>query len=225
MTEGESESSYGAVGSTTPVREGEEHERVRSISSFYDDQTKDCRTVSDVGAEKARLHEGEQEEKPGDELFLSFDNSPNEFVNGITTEKMARPTYMSLNNNEQSKSDASSSISPGSSQPRRVSFLAKPNHNEATDPDVAYDNRGYSSDMMSSTDSIRRVRAITNCSVRYHTHSEGEECNESDISQLTLNFQQNSQSTPRARRRRYTRHGTLVSDSFVNECICCCTII
>lgn len=132
---------------------------------------------------------------------------------------------MSLSNNEQSKSDASSSISPVSPQLRRVSFLAKPNHNEAADPDVAYDNRGYSSDMMSSTDSIKRVRAITNCSVRYHTHSEGEECNESDISQLTLNFQQNSQSTPRARRRMYTRHGTLVSDSFVNECICCCTII
>lgn len=225
MTEGESEKTYGAVGTTRPVREGEEHERVRSVSSFYDDQTKDHRTLSDGAAEKARLHEGEQEETPGEELFLSFDNSPNECVNGITTEKMARPTYMSLSNNEQSKCDTSSSISPVSPQPRRVSFLAEPNHNQAIDPDVAYDNRGYSSDMVSSTDSIKRVRAITHCSVRYNTHSEGEECNESDISQVTLNFQQNSQSTPRARRRRYTRHGTPVSDSFVNECICCCAII
>lgn len=226
MTEEKSESTYGAVDATQSVKEGEPQERVPSVSSFYDDETceiKDYRTKSDMAVEKTQLQEGEQEEKNRNESCLSSENAENQHnTNDVTTtEKLPRPTRVSFSNGQPASliNDAKSPISA-----RHVSFLDEANQNGTADVGVSYDNRGYSPDILSSTDSASRVRAFMNCSVHYHTHSEAEECNESEIS-LVLNLQQSSQTTPRHRRRRYTRSGAIVSDSFVNECICCCTII
>lgn len=224
MAEEKSASTYGAVGSSQPISEDEPQERVRSVDSFYRDQitaTKDHRIISDRCAENTQLHAGELEEKPSKELCLSSDTAQiHQDTDDMTTpEKLPRPTRVSFSNGKPT-TPTNEAVSPISA--RHVSFIKEANQNESTDASTAYDNRGFS-DIQSSSDSITRVRAITNGSVHYRTHSEGEECNESEIS-LALNFHQNSQTTPR-RRRRYTRHGTMVSDSFVNECICCCTII
>lgn len=222
MTEENNTRTYGAVGSTQPADDDNLEGRVRSVSSFYEDETvaaKDERTTSSVVAEKAQLRDEEQEGKPIKESPLSSDDQNRLNNDTRATEKLPRPTRVSFTN-EQPTNPAHGAVSPISA--RHVSFIQEINENEAHDPSVACDNRGFS-DMQSSSDSLTRVRAITNCSVHYQTHSEGEECNESEIS-LAWNFQQNSQTTPRRRRRYSTRHGTMVSDSFVNECICCCVI-
>ena len=210
---------YGAVGSTQPADDDNLEARVRSISSFYKDET--IAADEDETKEKAQLREEEQEGKVIKESPLSSDDQNHLHNDAKETEKLSRPTRVSFSN-EQPTVSTQGAVSPISA--RHVSFIKEINENEAHDLSVAYDNRGFS-DMQSSSDSLTRVRAITNCSVHYQTHSEGEECNESEIS-IAWNFQQNSQTTPRRRGRRYSaRHGTMVSDSFVNECICCCVIL
>lgn len=86
-------------------------------------------------------------------------------------------------------------------------------------------------------DSLSRNRSVTNTST-VHTHSEGEECNESDFSVAmslstdTITFRRRSRTgslfsnllTPR-RRRRISRPGAIVTDSYADECICCCSIL
>jgi len=228
MAEDNNTNTYGAVNSTQPVNEDKPEERVRSVDSFYEDQTietKDHRIISDTTAVKMQLHEEEQKERLKTESCLLPDIVKNQLnANDTAAEKLPRPTRVSFSK-EQPTTPTHGAISPSSA--RHVSFTDEASQNETGDSGVAYDNCGFS-DIQSSVDSITRVRAITNCSVHYQTHSEAEECNESEIS-LALNFHQNSQTTttPRRRglRRRYTRHGTIVTDSFVNECICCCTII
>ena len=81
------------------------------------------------------------------------------------------------------------------------------------------------------------ARVRSSSGVSYQTHSEAEECGEDDAVSVTLCM---PESGPRRRgrslgsfswhyqtRRRRTRnrHATAVSDSFVNECICCCVIM
>ncbi|KAL9989146.1 hypothetical protein ACROYT_G003662 [Oculina patagonica] len=224
MAEENDKNTYGAVENTRPLNEDETQERVRSVDSFYEDQpgeNDNKRTLLDTDAEKGHLHEKQvekQEEKPNE----ANDNAQNHQHNnnGITpTERLQRPTRVSFSK-EQPNNANNGAVTPVTSIGRHVSFINEANQNEPNDVGVAYDNRACS-DMQSSSDSLSRVRAITNCSVHYHTHSEGEECNESDIS-FVISHRRSSQTR---RRRRYTRAGTLVSDSFVNECICCCTII
>ena len=224
MTEGNDISTYGAVADTRPLGEDEQQERVRSADSFYEDQpggNDDKRTLLGTGAEKRHLYEKQdekQEEKPNEATGDAQNHQQNN--NGIiSTERLQRPTRVSLSK-EQPINQNNGAVTPVTPSGRHVSFIKEASQNEPSDVGVAYDNRGCS-DTQSSSDSLSRVRIITNCSVRYHTHSEGEECNESEIS-IAASYRRSSQTR---RRRRYTRHGTMVSDSFVNECICCCVII
>lgn len=228
MADENSTSSYGAVGCTQPINEDDEQQaRVRSVDSFYEDQSgghsEDQRTFVGADAEKTQLHEKrkeEQEEKSSEESSHSPGSAQNHQHNNngnTSAEKLQRPSRVSFSN-EQPTNQINGAMTPVGG--RHVSFIEKANQNEPSDANVAYDNRGCS-DMQSSSDSLSRVRAITNCSVHYHTHSEGEECNESELS-VALSYRRSSQTR---RRRRNTKRATLVSDSFVNECICCCTII
>lgn len=213
-------STYGAVASTQPINEDEQETRVRSVDSFYEDQqrgTGDQRTLPGADDEKRELNgkqEEEKEENPSDESCLSTSNPHNQHNNNDirSAGKLQRPTRVSFSD-EHSTSPSHGAVTPSG---RHVSFLAETNQNESSDPSVAYDN------MQSSSDSLSRVRTITNCSVHYRTHSEAEECNESELSCALSYHRSNPQIR---RRRRYTNRGTMVSDSFVNECICCCVII
>lgn len=222
MAEENDISTYGAVASTQPLNEDQE-ERLRSIDSFYEDQpgeNVDKRTLLGTDTENNHLHEKreeKQEEKPNE----GTDNAQNHQHNNIeitSTEKLRRPTRVSFSKDEPTNQNTGT-VTPLTPNGRHVSFIKDANQSELNDAGVAYDNR-VCSDMQSSSDSLSRVRAITNCSVHYHTHSEGEECNESELS-MAISVRRSSI----RRRRRYTRHGTIVSDSFVNECICCCVII
>lgn len=82
--------------------------------------------------------------------------------------------------------------------------------------------------------SHNRTRTDTSCS--YVTHSEAESCNESDFSlymsteTITLRSRRRSIGTSFSgliapRRRRYRKIGTRVTDSFADECVCCCIIL
>lgn len=224
MTEENDKSTYGAVENAQALNEDGQEERVRSIDSFYEDQpgeNDDKRTLLDTDTEKGHLQEKQdekQEEKPNEANGNAQNHQRNN--NGITsTERLQRPTRVSFSKEQPTNQD-NGAVTPVSPSGRHVSFINEANQNEPNDVGVAYDNRACS-DMQSSSDSLSRVRAITNCSVHYRTHSEGEECNESEISIITSH----RRSSQTRRRRRYTGHGTMVSDSFVNECICCCAII
>ena len=85
-----------------------------------------------------------------------------------------------------------------------------------------------------------RTRNTTSSSVGYCTHSEAEECDEDTEISLVVSsldpgpphrirrfgsFGSFSWSSQGRRRRAKTRHATVVSDTFVNECICCCAIL
>ena len=130
------------------------------------------------------------------------------------SDALQRPTRVSFG------SDQPSNLCQGTVSPistRHVAFVA-----EETQPNDAWtmiDNHRGSD---SFSDSISRVRVLTNTSVAYHTHSEGEECHESDLT--ALSFHRNLQSSP-WRRSRFSKRGVMVSDSFVNECVCCCSIL
>ena len=224
MAEGNDRNNYGAVGATQLIDEGEQEEKVRSVDSFYEDhpgETADKRFLLGTDPIRRQLHNRRDEQQ----LEKSSEDGENHLhiINGITsTGKLQRPTRVSLSK-EQPANQNDGAVTPvASSVGRHVSFIEKANQNEPSDSGATYDNRGCS-DLQSSSDSLSRVRAITNCSVHYHTHSEAEECNESEIS-LALSYRRSFSQT-RRRRRRYTRQGTLVTDSFVNECICCCTIL
>lgn len=221
MAEQNDRNIYGAVGSTQFINEDEQQEKVRSVDSFYEDQpggNEDKRFLLGTDAEKRQLNNGrdeEQEEKSNEDVENHLHNT-----NGIaSTEKLQIPTSVSFNK-EQPANQNDWAVTPILG--RHVSFIEKASQGEPSDAGVTYDNRG-SSDMQSSSDSLSRVRAVTNCSVHYQTHSEAEECNESEIS-LALSYRRSFSQT-RRRRRRYTRQGTMVTDSFVNECICCCAIL
>jgi len=223
MAEESDRNTYGAVGSTQLINEDEQQEKVRNVDSFYgDDPTgfEDKRFLLGTDIEKRQLHNGrdeEQEEK-------SNENSENnlQITNDTTlTKKLQRPTRVSFSKEQQANQNDGVVTPVTPNVVRRVSF------NEPSDAGAAYDNRG-NSDMQSSSDSLSRVRAIAHCSAHYHTHSEAEECNESEISLVLSNrrsFSQTRASQTQPRRRRYTRKGTIVTDSFVNECICCCAIL
>jgi len=223
MAEENDRNTYGAVGSTQLINEDEQQEKVRNVDSFYgDDPTgfEDKRFLLGTDIEKRQLHNGrdkEQEEK-------SNENSENnlQITNDTTsTKKLQRPTRVSFSKEQQANQNDGAVTPVTPNVVRRVSF------NEPSDAGAAYDNRG-NSDMQCSSDSLSRVRAITHCSAHYHTHSEAEECNESEISLVLSNrrsFSQTRASQTQPRRRRYTRKGTIVTDSFVNECICCCAIL
>ena len=223
MAEENDRNTYGAVGSTQLINEDEQQEKVRNVDSFYgDDPTgfEDKRFLLGTDIEKRQLHNGrdkEQEEK-------SNENSENnlQITNDTTsTKKLQRPTRVSFSKEQQANQNDGAVTPVTPNVVRRVSF------NEPSDAGAAYDNRG-NSDMQSSSDSLSRVRAITHSSAHYHTHSEAEECNESEISLVLSNrrsFSQTRASQTQPRRRRYTRKGTIVTDSFVNECICCCAIL
>jgi len=223
MAEESDRNTYGAVGSTQLINEDEQQEKVRNVDSFYgDDPTgfEDKRFLLGTDIEKRQLHNGrdeEQEEK-------SNENSENnlQITNDTTsTKKLQRPTRVSFSKEQQANQNDGVVTPVTPNVVRRVSF------NEPSDAGAAYDNRG-NSDMQSSSDSLSRVRAITHSSAHYHTHSEAEECNESEISLVLSNrrsFSQTRASQTQPRRRRYTRKGTIVTDSFVNECICCCAIL
>ena len=223
MAEDNDRNNYGAVSSTQLINEDEQEEKVRSVDSFYEDHSggnEDKGFLRGRDPEKRQLHnrrDGEQEERSNE------DGVNHIHINGLTsTEKLQRPTRVSFSK-EQPANQNHGAVTPVTPiAGRHVSFIEKANQNEPSDSGATYDNRGCS-DMQSSSDSLSRVRAITNCSVHYHTHSEAEECNESDIS-LALSYRRSFSQT-RRRRRRYTRRGTLVTDSFVNECICCCSIL
>lgn len=226
MAEEHNTSIYGTISLTKPSSAGDLDSRVRTgFSSFYEDETvgaKNQITIPEVGVQQTRLQEEGQEEKLRTKISLSSNGVKSEHNNDATTnEEIPRPTCLSYSNAQPTVS-TQGAASPVSA--RHVSFVREETkENEVNDATAALDNRGFS-DMQSSSDSLTRVRAITNFNVHYQTHSEGEECNESDIS-VAGNWQQNFQAAPRRRRRRYsTRHGAIVSDSFVNECICCCVI-
>ena len=229
MTEENDKSSYGAVGSTQFVKEDEQQEKVRSFDSFYGDQpggNEDKRLLLGTDIEKRQLHNKSDE----DQVEKSNEDGENHLhiINGITsTEKLQRPTRVSFSKEQQANQNDGAVTPVTPIVGRHVSFIEKANQDEPSESGATYDNRGCT-DMQSSSDSLSRVRAITNCSVHYHTHSEAEECNESEIS-LALSYRRSLSQTlgsqTRRRRRRYTRQGTMVSDSFVNECICCCTIL
>lgn len=223
MAEESDRNTYGAVGSTQLINEDEHQEKVRNVDSFYGDDPsgfEDKKFLLGTDIEKTQLHNGrdeEQEEK-------SNENSENnlQITNAATsTKKLQRPTRVSFSKEQQANQNDGAVTPVTPNVGRRVSF------NEPSDAGAAYDNRG-NSDMQSSSDSLSRVRAITHCSAHYHTHSEAEECNESEISLVLSNrrsFSQTRASQTQPRRRRYTRQGTIVTDSFVNECICCCAIL
>lgn len=229
MAEESDRNTYGAVGSTQLINEDEQQEKVRNVDSFYgDDPTgfEDKRFLLGTDIEKRQLHnrrDEEQEEK-------SNENSENnlQITNDTTSTKtLQRPTRVSFSKEQQANQNDGAVTPVTPDVGRHVSFLNKASQNEPSNAGTAYDNRG-NSDMQSSSDSLSRVRAITHCSVHYHTHSEAEECNESEISLVLSNrrsFSQTRASQTQPRRRRYTRKGTIVTDSFVNECICCCAIL
>lgn len=224
MAEENDRNTSGAAGSTQLINEDEQQEQVRSVDFCYEADhpsgNDDKRFLLGTDPEKRQSHKRREEEQ-GEK---SKEDSENHLhINGITSkEKSQRPTRVSFSKEQQANQNdgAVTPVTPVAG--RHVSFIEKANQNEPSDSGATYDNRGCS-DMQSSSDSLSRVRAITNCSVHYHTHSEAEECNESEIS-LALSYRQSFSQT-RRRRRRYTRQGTIVSDSFVNECICCCTIL
>lgn len=79
-------------------------------------------------------------------------------------------------------------------------------------------------------------RTRTDTAISYCTHSEAEECSENDFSlyisseTITLRSRRHSSGTSMSglvasRRRRHRRLGTKVTDSFADECVCCCTIL
>lgn len=194
-----------AVDSIQPAND----EYPESISSSFEDETRETekeRVMADAGVGKANFKEPES--KPDEE-------------DARTSEQLLRSTRLSLGN-EQSATTSNDSMSS-----RRV--FCKPEDEtkgsvRIKDTSVGCDNRGFT-DMQSSSNSLTHLLAHSNGSVQYKTHSEGEECNEGEIS-VVWNMQQNSESVTLTRRTRYrTHHGTVVSDSFVNECICCCTIL
>lgn len=224
MAEENDRNTYGAVGSTQLINEDEQQEQVRSVDSFYEDhpgENEDKRFLLGIDPEKRQLDNRRDEEQ----VEKSNEDGENHLhiINGLTTtEKLQRPTRVSFSK-EQPANQNDGAVTPVTPiVGRHVSFIEKANQNEPSDAGAPYDNRGCT-DMQSSSDSLSRVRAITNCGVHYHTHSEAEECNESEIS-LALSYRRSFSQT-RRRRRQYTRQGTMVSDSFVNECICCCTIL
>lgn len=196
-----------------------------SIASFYggndstklineDEQetigTKDQRTLlsgDEENRESVENNEKGKEGKPSDESSLSISNSEKQYIH--SEEKSQRPTSLSFSNDHATGQSRHGAVTPSR---RQVSFIREANQNESCDASVAFDNSQLSSD------SLSRVRAITSGSVYYRTHSEAEECDENELSC----YRSNSQIR---RRRRYTKRGAVVSDSFVNECICCCVII
>ena len=223
MAEVNDRNAYGADGSTQLINEDEQEEKVRSYDSFSEDHPRgneDSTFLLSRDPEKSQSHNRREEQR----VEKSNEDGENHLhiINGKTsTEKLQRPTRVSFSK-EQPANHSNGAVTPVTPiVGRHVSFIEKANQNEPSDSGATYDNRGCS-DMQSSSDSLSRVRAITNCSVHYHTHSEAEECNESDIS-VVLSYRRSFSQT--RRRRRYTRQGTLVTDSFVNECICCCTIL
>ena len=221
MAEENDRNTSGAAGSTQLINEDEQEEKVGSVDFSYEDHPRgneDKRFLLGTDPEKRQIHKRRDEEQV-EKSKEEGENHPH-IINGITsTEKLQRPTRVSFSKEQQANQN-DGAVTPIAG--RHVSFIEKANQNEPSDSGATYDNRGCS-DMQSSSDSLSRVRAITNCSVHYHTHSEAEECNESEIS-LALSYRRSFSQT-RRRRRRYTRQGTIVSDSFVNECICCCSIL
>ena len=207
-----------AEASTKPANDGDlESLRLLSISSSYEDEkdeTEKQRLKAVVGVKETQLN-GNSKERIDGQNQLSEDD-----VTG--TEQLSRPIRLSLSNEQPTKPSNDSSSHMNS---RHVSFIPEEEakENGMNDTSVAYDNRGFT-DMQTSSDSATRLLVHTNGSVHYQTHSEGEECNESEIS-IAWTVQHNSQNGPLRRRRQNTHHGTLVSDSFVNECICCCVIL
>lgn len=206
MTDESIASSYGATDSTQLINEDEQETRERSLDSFYDDQSKgtgDQRILQGTDDEKRESVENNEEEnerKPCDESSLSTSNSEEQYIR--SEEKSQRPTCLSFSNDHAPGESHHGAITPSR---RQVSFIREANQNESCDAHL-------------SSDSLSRVRAITSGSVYYRTHSDAEECNESEQSCCRSNSQIQ-------RRRRHTKRGAVVSDSFVNECICCCVII
>jgi len=229
MAEESDRNTYGAVGSTQLINEDEQQEKVRNVDSFYEDDPagfEDKRFLLGTDIEKRQLHNGRDEEQEE----TSNENSENnlQITNAATsTKKLQRPTRVSFSKEQQANQNDGAVTPVTPTVGHHVSFVNKASQNEPSDTGAAYDNRG-NSDMQCSSDSLSRVRAITHCSAHYHTHSEAEECNESEISLVLSNrrsFSQTRASQTQPRRRRYTRKGTIVTDSFVNECICCCAIL
>lgn len=204
---------YGGNDSTKLINEDEQETRARREDSFYNDQpigTKDQRTLlsaDEENRESVENNEKEKEGKPSDESSLSISNSEKQYIH--SEEKSQRPTSLSFSNDHATGQSRHGAVTPSR---RQVSFIREANQNESCDASVAFDNSQLSSD------SLSRVRAITSGSVYYRTHSEAEECDENELSCYRSNSQMR-------RRRRYTKRGAVVSDSFVNECICCCVIV
>ena len=225
MAEENDRNTSGYAGSTQLINEDEQQEQVQSVDSCYEDHPGgkgDKRCLLGTDPEKRQLHKRRDEKKKKKSKEDGENHLP--VINGITlTEKLQRPTHVSFSKEQQANQNDGAVTPVTPTAGRHVSFIEKANQNEPSDSGATYDNRGCS-DMQSSSDSLSRVRAISNCSVHYHTHSEAEECNESEISSLALSYRRSFSQT-RRRRRRYTRQGTIVTDSFVNECICCCTIL
>ena len=209
MTE-ENENFNAALDSIQPANDEDlESRRLGSISSSFEDETEEAekqRVLADAGVGKANFNEIE---------------SKSDGEHATTSEQFLRSTRLSLSN-EQPATTSNDSMSS-----RRVFFSPEDETKgriRSNDTSVVCGNRGFI-DMQSSSNSLTRLQAHSNGSVHYRTHSEGEECNESEIS-VVWNMQQNSESAPLTRRtRNRTHHGCVVSDSFVNECICCCTIL
>ena len=211
MTE-ENEEFNVAVDSIQPANDEYPESRLLvNISSSFEDETKETenqRVMADAGVGKANFKETEPK-------------SDEEDVIRGTSEQLLRSTRLSLSN-EQSATTSNDSMNS-----RRV-FCRPEDETKGSvrikETSVGCDNRGFT-DMQSSSNSLTHLLAHSNGSVQYKTHSEGEECNEGEVS-VVWNMQQNSESVTLTRRTRYsTHHGTVVSDSFVNECICCCTIL
>ncbi|XP_031561883.1 uncharacterized protein LOC116297739 [Actinia tenebrosa] len=123
-----------------------------------------------------------------------------------------------------------SELESGNSPPRRIERVTEPSIHNDNQNNVDGDERDLA-------DAVSRVRSVTSTSVC--THSDAEECNESDfsiamsLSTDTITFRRGSRTgsfssyllTPRRRRRRISRPGALVTDSYADECICCCSIL
>ena len=134
-------------------------------------------------------------------------------------ENSPRSSRSTIRQSVVSVNSANSNISRHGAR-RRVPFTDNEDQQLEPGPDITADHLPW--------------RTATCSGVVYHSCSEAEECRESEIS---LNL---SSENPRLRRRRRNsslrallsswkpgeeKRGAVVTDSFVNECICCCIIL
>ena len=150
---------------------------------------------------------------------LAESSNTNTRQNWVTFEEETSPRLQRSNIRSSAHSARTNNTTPDDGSRRHVSFC------------YGADKQSESSSELSSSQPC--MRSVTGASVAYHNYSEGEECRESEVS---VNLSSDSPRCSRRRTnslsallssctRRQEKRATAVTDSFVNECICCCTIL